>query len=512
MIIEPEVFEMTPAAPQPSFLATRRGKLTLALLCAVAFIDFVDASIVNVALPSIRHSLHFSVQGLQWVPSGYLLTYGGFMLLGGRAADLLGRRRVLVAGTALIGVSSLIGGFAGSAGVLVGARLAQGIGAAMMLPAALSILTTSFREGKDRHTALGVWGGVGGLASAAGVLFGGLLTQGPGWRWVMFVNPIAAVLVLGAIFRLIPGDRLRAQLQNFDARGAVLVTGGMLLLVFALVKAPTVGWGDARTIGELAAALALLAAFVVNELRHRNPLAPLSIFRINGLGFSDVTQLIAFAGFLAMFFFLTLYMQNVLGYSPIQTGAAYLPLCFAIGISAGVSSQLLSRVGTRPVIVAGAVIAAGGMYWLSRIPVHGSYLADLLPGMLVLSIGFGPVFVGVTTAANAGVPADKAGLAASLLNASQQLGGALGLAIFSALASSRTHHLLATHATPAHALTSGFQRALFVGSIFILAAAVIGLRATNTRGDSDEHLSETESGPSAAAQLGSPEPALEDAA
>jgi MFS family permease len=494
MIIEPEVFEMTPAAPQPSFLATRRGKLTLALLCAVAFIDFVDASIVNVALPSIRHSLHFSVQGLQWVPSGYLLTYGGFMLLGGRAADLLGRRRVLVAGTALIGVSSLIGGFAGSAGVLVGARLAQGIGAAMMLPAALSILTTSFREGKDRHTALGVWGGVGGLASAAGVLFGGLLTQGPGWRWVMFVNPIAAVLVLGAIFRLIPGDRLRAQLQNFDARGAVLVTGGMLLLVFALVKAPTVGWGDARTIGELAAALAL------------------SIFRINGLGFSDVTQLIAFAGFLAMFFFLTLYMQNVLGYSPIQTGAAYLPLCFAIGISAGVSSQLLSRVGTRPVIVAGAVIAAGGMYWLSRIPVHGSYLADLLPGMLVLSIGFGPVFVGVTTAANAGVPADKAGLAASLLNASQQLGGALGLAIFSALASSRTHHLLATHATPAHALTSGFQRALFVGSIFILAAAVIGLRATNTRGDSDEHLSETESGPSAAAQLGSPEPALEDAA
>jgi EmrB/QacA subfamily drug resistance transporter len=423
------------------------------------------------------------VQSLVWVPSGYLLTYGGFMLLGGRAADLLGRRRILVAGTALIGISSLIGGFAGSSGVLIGARLAQGVGAAMMLPAALSILTTSFKEGKDRHTALGVWAGVGGLASAAGVLLGGLLTQGPGWRWVMFVNPIASVLVLGGIFRLISGERRRAELQNFDIRGAILATGGMLLLVYTLVRAPDVGWGNARTIAELAGALALLVAFVINEQRTKNPLAPLSIFRINGLAFSNVTQLIAFAGFLAMFFYLTLYMQNVLGYSAIETGAAYLPLCFAIGISAGIASQLLSRVGTRAVIVTGALIAAGGLYWLSRIPVHGSYLSDLLPGMLVLSLGFGPVFVGVTTAANAGVPADKAGLAAALLNASQQLGGALGLAIFSAIATSRTHHLLAAHTPVAHALTSGFQRSLLAGSIFILAAAVIALRATNTRGE-----------------------------
>jgi MFS family permease len=353
----------------------------------------------------------------------------------------------------------------------------------MMLPAALSILTTSFKEGRDRHTALGVWAGVGGLASAAGVLLGGLLTQGPGWRWVMFVNPVASVLVLGGIFSLIAADRHRARLRNFDVIGAILATSGMLLLVYALVKAPTVGWGQARTIAEIAGALVLLTAFAVNELRTKNPLAPLSIFRINGLGFSNATQLIAFAGFLAMFFYLTLYMQNVLGYSAIQTGVAYLPLCFAIGISAGIASQLLSRVGTRPVIVAGALIAAAGLYWLSRIPVHGTYLADLLPGMLVLSLGFGPVFVGVTTAANAGVPADKAGLAAALLNASQQLGGALGLAIFSALATSRTHHLLAGHAPMTHALTGGFQRALLAGSIFILAAAVIGLRATNTRGD-----------------------------
>ncbi len=257
----------------------------------------------------------------------------------------------------------------------------------------------------------------------------------------------------------------------------------MLLLVYALVKAPDVGWGTTRTIGELAGAVALLAAFVLNEQRAKNPLAPLSIFRINGLGFSDATQLIAFAGFLALFFFLTLYMQNILGYSAIQTGAAYLPLCFAIGIAAGISSQLITRVGTRPVIVTGALIAAAGMYLLSRIPVHGSYLADLLPGLLVVSLGIGPVFVGVTTAANAGVPADKAGLAAALLNASQQLGGALGLAIFSAVATSRTHHLLAAHTPPPQALTAGFQRALLVGGIFLLASAAIALRATDTRGE-----------------------------
>src|SRR5438128_2238665 len=401
---------MTSEAPQPSFLATRRGKLTLGLLAAVAFLDFVDASIVNIALPSMRRALGFSVQDLQWVPSGYLLTYGGFMLLGGRAADLLGRRRVLVAGVLVIGLSSLVGGCARRGGALVGPRLAQGMGAAMTLPAALSILTTTFKEGSDRNTALGVWGAVGGLASAAGVLLGGLLTEGLGWRWVMFVNPVAAVLVLAAIFRLIGSDRRRGQLQNFDIRGAVLATSGMLLLVYALVEAPGAGWGAGRTIGELAGALALLAAFVINEQRARNPLAPLSIFRINGLGFSDATQLIAFAGFLALFFFLTLYMQNVLGYSAIQTGLAYLPLCFAIAISAGVSSQLLSRVGTRPVIATGALISSAGLFWLSRIPADGNYLANLLPGLIVLSLGIGGVFVGVVTAANAGVPADKAGL------------------------------------------------------------------------------------------------------
>ncbi len=264
-------------------MATRRGKLTLALLCAAAFLDLVDASIVNIALPSIRRDLHFSVQGLQWVPSGYLLTYGGLMLLGGRSADLLGRRRVLVAGTLVFGLSSLGAGLAGSSGVLVAARLAQGAGAALMLPAALSVLTTTFKEGTDRHKALGAWGAVAGLGSAVGVLLGGLLAQGPGWRWVFFVNPPVCGLVLVASFGLIGAERRHGRRAGFDVVGAVLATGGMLLLVYALVRAPDVGWGAARTVGELAGAMALLGAFVFNERRSPGPLLPLSVFRVKGL-------------------------------------------------------------------------------------------------------------------------------------------------------------------------------------------------------------------------------------
>jgi len=426
-------------------METRSRNLGLALIViALAQLMVVlDTAIVNIALPSIRRALHFSVADLQWVPAAYLLTYGGFMLLGGRAADLLGRRRVLVTGVVVIGISSLIGGFADSAGVLIAARLAQGLGAAMTLPAALSILTTSFKEGKDRNTALGVWGGVAGIASAIGVLLGGLLTEGPGWRWVMFVNPIACALLLVPVFRLVEGERVRRRLVNFDAIGAALVTSGMLLLVYGLVRAPIAGWGSARTIGVLAGAAIVLAAFVANERRQRAPLAPLSIFRINGLGFSNVTQLVAFAGFLALFFYVTLYMQNILGYSAVQTGLAYLPLCGIAVVGAGISSQLLGRVGTRPVIVVGAVIGAAGLYWLSRISVGGSYTTDLLPGLLLVGLGIAGLFVAVATAANAGVPADKAGLAAALLNASQWLGGALGLAIFTAVSTSRTNHLLA---------------------------------------------------------------------
>src|SRR6516164_387508 len=449
--------EVIPVATGPSnssFLATSRGRLTLALLCAVAFLDFVDASIINIALPAIRRDLHMSVQNLQWIPSGYLLTYGGFMLLGGRAADLFGRRRVLVAGTFVFGASALAGGLASNSGTVIASRLAQGVGAAMMLPAALSILTTTFTEGPQRRTALGAWGGMAGLGSAAGVLLGGLLTQGPGWRWVFLVKPPLCAIILAGAFILLRDDRRRGRLVHFDLSGALL-----------------------------AASAALLAAFVVNEQRSKNPLLPLSIFRIKGLAAADITQLIGIAGMFAVFFFLTLYVQGILGYSPIRAGLAYLPVTAGVGVSAAITPRLIGRVGIRPVFAAGTLVAGGGVYWLSQVPIHASYLTDLLPGLVIMSVGLGAEFVAAATAANAGVPPQLAGLAAALFNASQWIGGALGLAIFSAIATARTTHLLASGATPAAALDGGFRQALIAAAVFLVAAALVALRTTSSRGE-----------------------------
>jgi EmrB/QacA subfamily drug resistance transporter len=470
-------------APNAWSLSTRRGVAILLLLSLVQFMDILDASILNIALPSIKSDLGFSQQSLQWVVNGYILTYGGFLLLGGRLADLLGRRLILVTGLVVFAGSSLIGGLAHSESLLIAARFSQGLGAAMLSPAALSTLTSTFRATRDRNTALGVWAAVSGIGGAAGVLFGGLLTEGPGWRWVLWVNvPFSLIAFIGA-FALLKKDRIRrAQLGNFDALGAFLVTGGMLLLVYTLVKAPDVGWGATRTIAGLAIAGLTLAAFVVNELRVKNPLVPMSILRVKGIAVADATQMVAVAGFVPMFFFLTLYMQTVLHYSPIQTGLAYLPLTGGFIIAASISSQLFARIGTKPVVIAGALIAAGGLYWLSRIPVDGSYVSDLLPGLLVSSIGLGGVFTGLTTAANAGVEANQAGLAAGLLNTGQQLGTALGLAILSALATARTTTLVhGGNETLAQAATSGYGRALLAGTFFVFAAGAIALLTRNTR-------------------------------
>ncbi|MEV6561466.1 MFS transporter [Nocardia sp. NPDC051756] len=472
---------MTRAVGNPSALSTWHGKLILVLLCSVGFLDFMDSVIVNVALPSIQHRLDFSEQGLQWVATGYLLTYGGFMLLGGRAADLIGRRRVLVVGVIVFAVASLVGGFATTAPLLVGARLVQGAGAALMMPAALSLVTTTFEEGTDRHRALGAWGAMIGLASTAGVLLGGMLTEYFGWRAVLLINPIICAVLLASIYRLLPDDRHRAPSRDFDTAGAILGTGGVLLLVYAVVEAPHAGWDSLSTIGRLAGAAVLLVLFVVNEYRHPNPLLPLSIFRVRGLAAADATQLIAIAGFLSMFFFLTLYMQNVLGYSALKTGLVYLPLTFGVGIGAGGSTKLIPLIGTRPLIVGGCVLASVGVFLLSRLPVDGEFLTDLLPGMMVVAVGLGTVLVSVTNAANAGVSPDQAGLAASLLNSSQQLGGALGLAVLTTLATSRTTHLLHAGTAPPEALASGFGRALLASSIAVMIAALIGLGTYNTR-------------------------------
>jgi EmrB/QacA subfamily drug resistance transporter len=461
-------------------LRTWQGRRVLLLLCAVAFLDFVDASITNVALPHIQRALGFSLQGLQWVPSAYLLTYGGFMLLGGHLGDLFGRRNVLLAGTALVGLSSLLGGFAQDAGVFVAARLAQGIGAALMLPAALSTLTTTFTAPKDRHSALGVWGAVAGLASAAGILLGGVLTEGPGWRWVMFVNPIAAAVVIPAAIALLPHDRPAARAGRFDLLGSGVVTGAMLLLVYALVKAPDQGWGSSRTVLELAAAAVLLVGFVGVERLSRDPILPLELFRVRGLAAANLTGLIGFAGMLSMFYFLTLYMQNVLGYSPIEAGAAYLPLTIGVGVSSGIAAKLLANVGSRAVISVGALLAAGGLAVLAQLPVDGGYVAHILPGTMLVALGVGPVFVGVTAAANAGVDVSRAGLAAAVLNSAQQLGGALGLAIFSAVGAARIHELRAAGTALPQATASGLGRALATGAAFAAAAAVIAWATKNT--------------------------------
>jgi len=432
-------------------LRSRLGAITLVLLCAVQFLDIVDSAIVNVALPSIQHSLGFSQQNLQWVASGYILTYGGCLLLGGRLSDLLGRRRMLLVGLAVFGTSSLTAGLANESWLLVVARLVQGVGAALMAPAALSELTVSFREGKDRNTALGVWGAISGMAAAAGVFLGGVLAQGPGWRWVFFVNPPICVLVAFGALALLKKDRIDAALRRaFDAQGAVLVTGGMLLLVYSLVRAPIVGWGSTQTVLTLSGSAVLLLAFVYNELRSDHPLLPFAILRVKGLVAADLTQLIAFTGFFSMFFYATLYMQEVLHYSPLKAGVAYLPITAGFAVAGGLASQLVTRVGTRPVFV-------------------------------IMSLGAGAVFVSVTAAANAGVPPDKAGLAAGLLNSSQQIGSALGLAILSAVAITRTDHLAGLGVSPAVAADAGYHQALVVGSLLMAGAGLIALRIGNTR-------------------------------
>jgi EmrB/QacA subfamily drug resistance transporter len=472
---------MTEQVDTPPILGSSRGKALLILLLGVGFLDFVDASIVNFALPSIRVALDFTVQNLQWVLSAYLLTYGGLILLGGRLADLFGRRRILVAGTVVFTASSMTAGLAASSQLMVASRLVQGVGAALMVPAALSILTTTFSDPGERQKALGAWGALAGLASGFGVFLGGVISDLIDWRWVFFVNLPVALAILVGIFRLVPHDG-PVKVQRIDVVGAVLITVGMLFLVYTIVQAPVRGWSDGRTIGGFAGAGALLATFLIWEIRQQEPLFPLSVLRVRGLAAADVTMVVAMAGFYSMFFFITLYMQNVLGFSPIQTGSAYIPVTLMVAIGAGVGTGVLARAGTRPVIVAGAVLGAAGIFWLSHIPVDGAYLSNLLPALLVMAFGLGGVFVGVTTAAQAGVPEEQAGLAAALINSSQWLGGALGIAIFSAIATAQTADVLAGGGTTSVALTEGFQDALLWAAIFIAVAAVIALRSPNTRG------------------------------
>jgi EmrB/QacA subfamily drug resistance transporter len=458
--------------------AERHKWLALALLATTQFVIVLDAAIVNVAIPSIGTDLHFSQENLTWIPNAYALTFGGFLLLGGRMADLLGRRRLFMAGLVLFSLASLLGGLSTSEGQLIAARAAQGLGAALLAPSALSMVTNMFAEGAERNKALGVWGAVSGSGGAAGVLLGGVLTEYAGWEWVLWVNvPIGVIAALLAP-RLLDESRREGGTRHFDALGAVTVTAGLSLLVYALVDTINAGWGSTQTLTLLAVSAALIVTFVVIERRSPEPLMPFSIFRLRTLSGANVVGLLVGAALFAMFFFLSRYMQQVLGYSALKAGLAYLPLAIAIIISAGIASQLVTKLGFKPILIAGLALITVALLWFAQVPVDGAYVTHLVGPMVIAAVGLGFAFVPITIAAVNGVSADESGLASGLINTSQQIGGALGLAILGTIASSRTDDLIAAahgaQAAVPGALTEGFQLAFLAGAGF----AVIGIIAT----------------------------------
>jgi EmrB/QacA subfamily drug resistance transporter len=453
-----------------------RRWLALVLLALAQFVVVLDASIVNIALPSIGAELQIEEDKLDWVVNSYVLVFGGFLLLGGRMADLLGRRLVFMSGLVLFGIASLVGGFANSEGMLIAARAVQGLGGALLSPAALSIITTTFEEGSDRNKALGVWGAVAGGGGAAGVLLGGVLTDSLGWEWVFFVNTPITLTAAAFAPMLIRESRAEDLRRHFDAVGAITVTSGLSLLVYAMVEARDNGWGSGTTLGLLAGAVALLAFFVFWELRSPAPLVPFRIFRLRNLTAANLVGILLAASLFSMFFFVSIYMQRVLEYSPLKAGVSYLPLAVTIILSAGIASQLVTRLGFKRVLIFGLLCTAGGLFLFSGIDPDGTFAGDVLPASLLAALGLGFSFVPVTIASQAGVARGDAGLASGLINTSQQIGGALGLAVLSTIAASRTDELFAAGETnPAVALTEGFQSAFTAGALFALGGALLAL-------------------------------------
>jgi EmrB/QacA subfamily drug resistance transporter len=452
-------------------LDPRRWK-ALILVCAAIFVVVLDIAIVNVALPSIGRELNFADKNLQWVITAYTLTYGGFLLLGGRAADLLGRRIVFMGGLALFTVSSLVCGLSTSSGMLIGARAVQGLGAAVVTPAALSIVSTTFTEGRERNKALGAWGGVAGSGAAAGVLFGGLLTKYLGWEWIFWVNvPVGvAVLVLTPIY--VRESRREDVVHEYDPLGAILVTAGLVSLVYAISQAPDEGWASFQTIGVLVLSGALLIGFVIWEARERAPLMPLSIFRIRLLSAANFVSMLQSGGIFGSFLLLTLYMQDVLKLSVLQTGVAFLATAGTAVVAAAPAQMLSTKVGVKPVMLVGLGLLVGGMLWYTQISPDGSYFVDLMPGFFAVGIGLPFSYIPLTIAALAGVEDDDAGLASGLLTTSQQVGGAIGVAILSTVAFTHARTLGESGADLGEARTSGFSWGFWVG-VGIWAAAFV---------------------------------------
>jgi EmrB/QacA subfamily drug resistance transporter len=491
----------------PDTLATGvRPRLGLALLviATAQLMVVLDATIVNVALPHIQRALGFSGSGLQWVVNAYALTFGGLMLLGGRAGDLLGRRRMFVAGLLLFSAASLLGGFATSEAWLLGARAVQGAGAAMIAPTALALITTTFAEGAPRNRAMAVYAAMSVAGGAVGLLAGGLLTTYASWRWVLFVNvPIGLAAALAAPRVLRESEPLRGR---FDLPGALTGTGGIAALVYGLSNAATTAdgvshWGDAKVVVALAASVVLLAAFAVIEFRSRNPLLPLRLLRDRDRTGANLMMLCVGAALFGVFFFLTVFVQTVWGYSALKTGVAYLPLMAMIMVASGVAAQLVSRVGARPLLLAGAPTAAGGLFWLSRISEDGSYVSDVLGPMLVLAIGLGLLFMPLTLVAMSRVRDEESGVAASLRNTGQQVGGAVGLAVLGTVAWTVVANTVRDQTAQAaaqagqsgqpsrsaltaiyhHALATGFSRAFVVAAATMMLALIIAIAAIRIR-------------------------------
>jgi len=463
-----------------------RARAILLVVCGAQFMVILDVSIVNVALPAIRTELAMSETSLQWVVNAYAIAFGGFLLLGGRAADLLGRRRVFVAGLLLFTLSSLVGGLAQSPGVLIAARAAQGLGGAIVAPTTLSILTTAFAEGAARTRAMGIWGAVAGLGGSAGAIVGGVLTDLLDWRWILFVNvPIGAVLIVQALRRL-DRDVVDPEAErSFDLAGATTATAGLVAVVFGIVRTETVGWGSAESLGPLLAGVALLGVFLLIEGRiARRPLMPLRVLRAPALAVPSTAMVLLSAGLFAMWFFVTLYLQQVLGFSPLEAGLAFLPLTGLMALGAMRAGAVVAAIGPRRTLLVGFTLAAAGLLLFSRLSADGSFLVDVLPPSILTGVGVSLCFVPLTTLAVAGARPQEAGLVSGIFNVARQVGGALGLAILTTIATTRTADLLpdgaaaASHVAPAppavaDALTAGYERAFVVSGAFAVAGLLV---------------------------------------
>jgi EmrB/QacA subfamily drug resistance transporter len=444
--------------------------VVLVLICIAQFMVILDATIVNVALPSIQKDLGLSEANLQWIVNAYALVFGGFLLLGGRAGDLLGRKRLFLVGLVVFTVASLLNGLASSEGMLIASRALQGFGAALISPAALSIISTTFEEGAERAKALGVWAAIAIGGSAVGLVLGGFLVQYFSWPWIFYVNVPVGIVAFILSLRLVPESRDLTGHRSYDIAGAVTVTGGLMILVYAIVDAQSAGWGSTKTITTFAIAAILLIAFVVIETRAKAPLVRLSIFRIRSLSIANIVMFLAASGIFAMFFFNTLYLQRVLGYKPLEAGLAFLPFTAGIMVSAGLASAFAPRVGVRLVAAIGMILTTGGLLLLTQLPVDGTYVSDVLPAILLSSLGMGAVFMPLTLIATTGLKNEDQGLASGLFNTSQQIGGALGLAVLSTIAASKS---ASAGGSQANALVVGFHWAFAGGAVVMVIGLVV---------------------------------------